>query len=80
MTTPDIFQDFYSETPLISNNVGTIQMVDDKEEILHLLNGDYAAALLPVSIFIGIEIILGFFGNLFVLYVFVFRYHDCNFR
>ncbi|XP_052772740.1 orexin receptor type 2-like [Mya arenaria] len=49
-------------------------------ELLDQLNDEIKRVVTPVSVFIGIEAFLGFFGNLFVLYVFIKRYHDCNFR
>ncbi|KAH3707883.1 D(1A) dopamine receptor-like [Dreissena polymorpha] len=49
-------------------------------ELLAELNSNFKSAVLPVTIFVGIEVAVGFVGNLFVLYVFLFRYHACNFR
>ncbi|XP_052771275.1 D(1C) dopamine receptor-like [Mya arenaria] len=51
-----------------------------EKELLDQLNDEIKRALTPVSVFVGIEAVVGFFGNLFVLYVFIKRYHDCNFR
>ncbi|XP_052773770.1 D(1) dopamine receptor-like [Mya arenaria] len=51
-----------------------------ESELLDQLNDELKRALTPVSVFVGIEAVVGFFGNLFVLYVFIKRYHDCNFR
>ncbi|XP_052774009.1 neuropeptide Y receptor type 4-like [Mya arenaria] len=51
-----------------------------ESELLDQMNDEMKRAVTPVTIFIGIETFLGFFGNLFVLYVFIKRYHDCNFR
>lgn len=38
------------------------------------------SSVLPVTIFVGIEIVFGFLGNLLILYVFLVRYHSCNFK
>ncbi|XP_052770318.1 nematocin receptor 2-like [Mya arenaria] len=51
-----------------------------ESELLDKLNDEIEKAVTPVSVFVGIEVFLGFFGNLFVLYVFIKRYHHCNFR
>ncbi|KAL4232208.1 hypothetical protein ACF0H5_009783 [Mactra antiquata] len=55
-------------------------MVPDHQALAVQLNDEMREAVLPVTIFVGIEMVLGFFGNLLVLYVFLFRYHVCNFR
>ncbi|KAH3707874.1 uncharacterized protein LOC127857206 [Dreissena polymorpha] len=44
------------------------------------MTNNLKSAALSVTIFVGIEVAVGFVGNLFVLYVFLFRYHTCNFR
>jgi hypothetical protein len=44
------------------------------------LNEEFQNAVLPVTVFVGFEAVLGFFGNLLVLYVFSFQYQVCNFR
>ncbi|XP_052772742.1 mu-type opioid receptor-like [Mya arenaria] len=62
-----------------SKDVIGLSNVTDSE-ILDKLNDEIKRAVTPVSVFVGIEAFLGFFGNLFVLYVFIKRYHDCNFR
>lgn len=58
--------------------------VDDKvytdDELLEQLNDEFRSAVMPVTVFVGIEVFIGFFGNLLVIYVFLFRYHVCNFR
>ncbi|XP_052772754.1 mu-type opioid receptor-like [Mya arenaria] len=51
-----------------------------ESELLDQLNGELKRAVTPVTVFVGIEIVLGLFGNLLVLYMFIKRYHDCNFR
>ncbi|KAL4232207.1 hypothetical protein ACF0H5_009782 [Mactra antiquata] len=55
-------------------------MVPDHQAFAVQLNDEMRKVVLPVTIFVGIEILLGFFGNLLILYVFLFRYHVCNFR
>lgn len=44
------------------------------------LNNEFTDTVFPVTIFVGLEVVFGFFGNVLVLYVFLFRYHVCNFR
>ena len=41
---------------------------------------DFRRAVLPLTIFIGVENALAFFGNSFVLYGFTFRYPRCTYR
>ena len=53
---------------------------DLESHLLTELNDEMTNAVLPVSIFVGIETVFGFFGNLLILYVFLFRYHPCNFK
>lgn len=54
---------------------------DSNHQILvEQFNDEFTRTVLPVTIFVGVEIIIGFFGNLLVLYVFLFWYHVCNFR
>ncbi|XP_060565164.1 D(1) dopamine receptor-like [Ruditapes philippinarum] len=50
------------------------------EKLARQLKYDFQEAVLPVTVFVGIEVVVGFFGNLLVIYVFLFRYHVCNFR
>ncbi|XP_053373676.1 uncharacterized protein LOC128546658 [Mercenaria mercenaria] len=51
-----------------------------KKPLVEQLNDEFTDAVLPVTVFVGIEVVLGFFGNVLVIYVFLFRYHVCNFR
>jgi hypothetical protein len=44
------------------------------------LNDDFQEAVLPVTVFVGIEVVVAFLGDLLVIYVFLFHYHVCNFR
>ena len=41
---------------------------------------EMSSSVRPVSVFVGIETVFGFCGNLLVLYVYLFRYHKCNFK
>lgn len=50
------------------------------DELLLKLNSEMQDAVLWVTVYVGIEAVLGFFGNLLVIYVFFFRYQVCNFR
>ncbi|XP_052770596.1 5-hydroxytryptamine receptor 1-like [Mya arenaria] len=59
---------------------GTILSNATESELLDKINDEIRRAVTPVSVFVGLEVFLGFFGNLFVLYVFKKRYHNCNFR
>lgn len=71
----------YSSTPDVGNI--SVTMTPDglnKERLAHELNDEFRKAVIGVTTFVGIEVVLGFFGNLLVLYVFIFRYHVCNFR
>ena len=54
--------------------------MSSNEELVEQLNDEFRTAVLPVTIFVGFEVIAGFFGNLLVLYVFLRHYHVCNFR
>lgn len=47
---------------------------------LRELNDAMRQTVLPVTIFVGILTIMGFFGNVLVIFVFSRRYHMCNFR
>lgn len=67
--------------PYLSLNVtGTPVNSLTDEELLVKLNNEMRAAVLWVTVYVGLEAIVGFFGNLLVLYVFTFRYRECNFR
>lgn len=64
---------------MFNDSSGYIDNSDDMD-LLFQLNDKMTRTVLPVTIFVGIETLLGFFGNLLVLYVFMFHYHKCNFR
>ncbi|XP_053406415.1 muscarinic acetylcholine receptor M3-like [Mercenaria mercenaria] len=51
-----------------------------KDDLAQQLNDEMTRAVLPVTFFVGIEVFAAFFGNLLVIYVFLIRYHVCNFR
>ena len=61
-------------------NLDNSSNVNTDDQLQEILNEEMRTAVMPVSIFVGILIFFGFFGNSFVLYVFIKRYHDCNFR
>ena len=44
------------------------------------LNEEMKSTVMPVTVFVGLETVFGFFGNLMILYVFLFHYKKCNFR
>lgn len=44
------------------------------------LSEEFANSVLPVTIFFGILATFGFLGNIFVLYVYRYKYPPCNFR
>ena len=44
------------------------------------LNDEMRLTVFPVTVFVGIEAVFGFCGNLLILYVFLFHYHKCNFK
>lgn len=48
--------------------------------MLRELNEDMTQTVMPVTVFVGLQTVLGFFGNLIVMYVFLFRYRHCSFR
>ena len=50
------------------------------EQIAEYLNNDIRPVVMPSVVFIGIEMVFGFTGNLLVLYVFSRRYHVCNYK
>ncbi|XP_052790304.1 probable G-protein coupled receptor 19 [Mya arenaria] len=60
------------------NSAAMIRLTDD--ELVDMLNDEMRASVTAVSVFVGIEAVIGIFGNLLVLYVFLFRYRHCNFR
>ncbi|XP_052773521.1 D(1A) dopamine receptor-like [Mya arenaria] len=62
-----------------TDNTNGLSNVTERE-LLDQLNDEIKRVLTPVSVFVGIEAVVGFFGNLFVLFVFIKRYHACNFR
>lgn len=51
-----------------------------EHQIAEELNEEFKKIVMPVTVFIGLEIVVGIFGNFLVLYVYLFRYHRCNFR
>jgi len=76
MATHDHSSNVTSDVPVEQ----TTPFTSTDDQLLEMLNEEMRTAVMPVSIFVGILIFFGFFGNIFVLYVFIKRYHDCNFR
>ncbi|XP_052772748.1 uncharacterized protein LOC128211753 [Mya arenaria] len=77
-TTTSSFEHTANDPTGADNDMGLSNATE--KELLDQLNDEIKRALTPVSVFVGIEVVVGCFGNLFVLYVFIKRYHDCNFR
>ncbi|XP_053406930.1 cholecystokinin receptor type A-like [Mercenaria mercenaria] len=55
-------------------------MENSTKDLTEQLNDEFTRAVLPVTIIVGIEVVFGFFGNLLVIYVFLFYYRVCTFR
>ncbi|XP_053406419.1 uncharacterized protein LOC128559225 [Mercenaria mercenaria] len=55
-------------------------MENSTKDLTEQLNDEFTRAVLPVTIIVGIEVVVGFFGNLLVIYVFLFHYRVCTFR
>ena len=53
---------------------------DRAHSMAEQLNEEMRLALMPVTVFMGIEAVFGLLGNLLILYVFLFHYHKCNFK
>ena len=51
-----------------------------EQALLEAFNNEVRSAAMPGIVFVSMLCVLGFFGNLLVLYVFLFRYKSCNFR
>lgn len=66
------------KTDFVEGN-GNVSIINN-QDLLQKLNDEMTATLMPVTVFVGIEAVLGFFGNLLVLHVFMFHYQKCNFR
>lgn len=43
-------------------------------------NAEMRSVIMPVTVFVGIQTIIAFLGNITIIYVFLMRYHMCNFR
>lgn len=72
----NVSEHFHTFEDFMNANVGGI----DEQDILRKFNDETSAILMPVTLFIGLETVLGFLGNVLVLYVFLRHYHKCNFR
>lgn len=55
-------------------------MENDTERLLDELSEKFAKTVLPVTVIVGIETVLGFFGNVLVIYVFLRHYRVCTFK
>ena len=66
-------------TEINSTTVSAVSGEMDRQ-LAEKLNDEMRLTVLPVTIFVGIEAVFGFFGNLLILYVFLFYYHKCNFK
>lgn len=53
---------------------------NDTADLVEELNDRMTQAVMPVTIFVGIECAFGFFGNLLVIYAFLFHYKVCTFK
>ena len=49
-------------------------------EAAERLSDEFADSVLPVTVFIAILAVFGAFGNIFVLFVYRYKYSPCNFR
>ena len=63
----------------VQTNSSTLSPEDNKQ-LAEEFNDELRSTLRPVTAFVGVETVFGFFGNVLILYVFVFRYHKCNFK
>lgn len=63
----------------IQNNKTTIS--PEMNRILaEELNEEMKSTVMPVTVFVGIETVLAFLGNLMIWYVFLFHYRKCNYK
>lgn len=60
--------------------VFTVSSEEQKQSALNNLDEHMTRAVLPVSILVAIGSVVGFFGNVMVIYVYMFHYKPCNFR
>ena len=67
------------ETVSTESVISTMSL-EQNQILAEEMNDEMTSSVLPVTIFVGIEIVFGFFGNLLILYVFLVRYHSCNFK
>lgn len=49
-------------------------------QLAEQLNEEMKSTVMPVTVFVGIETVIGFCGNLLIWYVFLFHYRKCNFK
>lgn len=50
------------------------------DALLQEMNKEFTDKLLPVTVFVGIESVIGFIGNFLIVFVFAFYYQSCNYR
>ena len=76
------FQRNFCMTMATEINATTVSAMSGEmdRQLAEKLNDEMRLTVLPVTIFVGIEAVFGFFGNLLILYVFLFYYHKCNFK
>ena len=58
----------------------TVMETFTNETAAMFVNNEFKVYILPVSAIFGIFSVVGILGNLFVLYVHLFKYKSCNFR
>ena len=63
----------------VQTNSSTLSQ-EDNRRLAEEFNDELRSTLWPVTAFVGVETVFGFFGNVLILYVFVFRYHKCNYK
>ena len=61
-------------------SAATSMSAELERQLAEQVNDEMRLTVLPVTVFVGIEAVVGFCGNLLILYVFLFHYHKCNFK
>lgn len=62
------------------DSLGNLSCFKASITTIYALNEDLFLTVLPVTIFIGVEAITGFIGNILILFVYAKWYVPCNFR
>ena len=65
---------------MCKRTVANAKMVNSSELTAYQLTQELLINVLPVTIFTGVEAVIGFFGNILILYVYYKWYVHCNFR